>query len=100
MLITEKPVFDYQRGKLSDKKLKEIEAGIEFAFNESPIVADSKLETADLFYPFVPKILSPTPPVSSKRLVDAISDGLRQSMEKFPELILMGQVPSMEAYSK
>lgn len=28
---------------------------------------------------------------SSKRYVDAISDGLRQSFEKFPELVIMGQ---------
>ena len=28
---------------------------------------------------------------TSKRLIDVISDGLRQSMEKFPNLVLMGQ---------
>ena len=28
---------------------------------------------------------------SEKRFVDAISDGLKQSMEKYPELVLMGQ---------
>ncbi|MFD2786155.1 alpha-ketoacid dehydrogenase subunit alpha/beta [Hymenobacter rubripertinctus] len=30
-------------------------------------------------------------PATDKRYVDAISDGLRQSMERFPELVLMGQ---------
>ena len=43
-------VIDNQYIELTQQKIKkEIEAGIEFAFNESPIVADSKLETADLF---------------------------------------------------
>ncbi|MBT9395444.1 dehydrogenase E1 component subunit alpha/beta [Hymenobacter sp. NST-14] len=32
-----------------------------------------------------------TESITDKRYVDAISDGLRQSMERFPELVLMGQ---------
>ncbi|MDA0193437.1 MAG: dehydrogenase E1 component subunit alpha/beta [Bacteroidetes bacterium] len=85
-------VIDNQNIELTREKIKkEIEAGLKFAFNESPIDADTDREAADLFYPYVPKIQPPTPPVSSKRFVDAISDGLRQSMEKFPELVLMGQ---------
>ncbi len=32
-----------------------------------------------------------TESTTDKRYVDAISDGLRQSMERFPELVLMGQ---------
>ena len=44
---------------------------------------------------YAPHNFSETQPASSakseKRLIDALSDGLRQSMEQFPELVLMGQ---------
>ncbi len=40
--------------------------------------------SSDLIHPKTKK-------TSERRFVDAISDGLRQSLEKYPELILMGQ---------
>lgn len=78
--------------KIRKKIKKEIEAGLEIAFAKPDPVASYALETGDMYKPFVQTPVKPaTQAMSDKRLVDAISDGLRQSMERFPELVLMGQ---------
>jgi 2-oxoisovalerate dehydrogenase E1 component len=75
------------------KKIKkEIEEGLEKAFQETYPAADTEREFNDVYAPFTQNI---TPPASDKksekRFIDAISDGLRQSMERFDNLVLMGQ---------
>ena len=54
---------------------------------------DLTLELQDVFKPWQPAIIEPNPEkgVPEKRFIDAISESLSQSMEKFPNLILMGQ---------
>jgi 2-oxoisovalerate dehydrogenase E1 component len=71
---------------------KQIEDGLETAFKESHPQADTAIEFNDVYAPFVQEIKSPeTEKRSEKRFIDAISDGLRQSMERFDNLVLMGQ---------
>lgn len=71
---------------------KEIEENLQVAFDEPQVVADPEKELADLFAPYTFKQLEPRAEKSSeKRLVDALQDGLRQSMERHPDLVLMGQ---------
>ena len=70
---------------------QEIQAGLDSAFAEEKIVPNTETEVADLFAPFAPTLVSPSANRSEKRFIDAISDGLRQSMEKYPELVIMGQ---------
>jgi len=79
--------------KLNKKVKKAINEGLEIAFAEEEIAPSLEEELADLYFPFEQKLVSPAESglKSEKRFVDAISDGLRQSMEKFPNLILMGQ---------
>ena len=79
--------------KLNKKVKKAINDGLEIAFSEEEITPSLEEELADLYFPFEQKLISPAESGSKteKRFVDAISDGLRQSMEKFPNLILMGQ---------
>jgi len=69
----------------------EIDNGLEKAFSDPRPVANTEDEVRDLFAPhnFVKAELSST--VSEKRLIDAISDGLRESMKKHDNLVLMGQ---------
>lgn len=70
----------------------EIEAGLNTAFQESLPVPDTQTELDDVYAPFIYKPINPdTGNQTEKRFIDAISDGLRQSMERFPELVLMGQ---------
>ncbi len=79
--------------KLNKKVKKAINDGLEIAFAEEEIMPSLEEELADLYFPYEQKLVSPEENgvKSEKRFVDAISDGLRQSMEKFPKLILMGQ---------
>ncbi len=56
---------------------------VEYALNE---------EESDIYQPYKQIVVEPvSKKKSEKRFVDAISEGLRQSMEKFNNLILMGQ---------
>jgi 2-oxoisovalerate dehydrogenase E1 component len=79
--------------KLNKKVKKAINDGLEIAFAEEEITPRLDEELADLYFPYAQKLTSPAENVvkSEKRFVDAISDGLRQSMERYPNLILMGQ---------
>lgn len=100
------PVENYERyleqiGVLSeqlkeqiDQKVKtEINDALEIAFGESPIIPSLEMELQDVYSSFTQKVIKPKEggSLSEKRLVDAISDGLRESMHKFPNLVLMGQ---------
>lgn len=74
------------------KKIKtEIEKGLEIAFAEKHPEPDTQLELTDVYAPFKQQVVTPGERKSEKRFIDAISDGLRQSMEKHPNLVLMGQ---------
>lgn len=71
----------------------EIDAEIELAFAEPDIIADTETEVDDMYAPYSVETVEPSNPSAKtdKRYIDAISDGLRQSMQKFPELVIMGQ---------
>jgi 2-oxoisovalerate dehydrogenase E1 component len=71
---------------------KEIQDGLDLAFAEENITPNTEDEVNDLFAPFEQKIIEPaTDKKTEKRYIDAIQDGLKQSMQKYPELIIMGQ---------
>jgi 2-oxoisovalerate dehydrogenase E1 component len=70
---------------------KEIEAGLEKAFQETYPEADTQRELNDVYAPFEAPVQEAGGKKSEKRFIDAISDGLRQSMERHPNLVLMGQ---------
>jgi 2-oxoisovalerate dehydrogenase E1 component len=87
-------VLDGKTKERINKKVKQaINDGLEIAFAEEAISPNLETELADVYAPFSQEVIFPSEnsPKSEKRLVDAISDGLRQSMEKYPNLILMGQ---------
>ncbi|MFZ5971775.1 MAG: alpha-ketoacid dehydrogenase subunit alpha/beta [Bacteroidota bacterium] len=99
------PVENYERYLLNEKVLdqkwiddtkkkikKEIEAGLESAFRETYPEADTQRELNDVYAPHQQQVVAPSSDKKSeKRFIDAISDGLRQSMEKHHNLVLMGQ---------
>lgn len=78
---------------IKEELKKEIEAGINLAFAEEDIIADTATELNDMYAMQDTATISPENPdvKSEKRYIDAISDALRQSMQKFPELVIMGQ---------
>lgn len=70
---------------------KDIEAGLEAAFAEAMPEA-TEAETTDIHAPYQQVLVAPeTETVSERRFVDAISDSLKQSMEKYDNLVIMGQ---------
>lgn len=65
---------------------------IEIAFAEPKISVSVEKELNDVFKATESKAILPqSPNKTKKRFVDAISDGLAQSLDKHPNLIIMGQ---------
>jgi len=69
----------------------EIQAGFDIAQAESPINTSIEEEIKDVYAPFEQIVIEGNGDKAEKRFIDAIQDGLRQSMEKYPELVIMGQ---------
>jgi 2-oxoisovalerate dehydrogenase E1 component len=80
-------VIESYRSEIKD----EIQNGLDIAFAEGPIESDIDNELEDLYAPYTQKVIEGKGATSERRFVDAIQDGLRQSMEKFDDLIIMGQ---------
>jgi len=78
--------------KYKDSILDEIDKGLDIAFNTKEVVADSVNEYSDVYrkYNFI-KQKKINNKVSNIRLVDAVSNGLKQCMDKYDNLIIMGQ---------
>ena len=69
----------------------EIQAGFDTANAEEAIIPNIELELADIYAPFKQEVQKPNGPLVEKRFIDAIQEALIQSMERYPDLILMGQ---------
>ena len=99
------PLENYEnfllKGKVINKNLIEdiknritakINLALEAAYSEGLPEPNVVHELSAMYADHQPDILTPaTDKTTSKRFVDAISDGLRQSMEKHDDLIFMGQ---------
>ena len=71
---------------------QEIEAGINTGFAATPVVANTSEEMADVYAAVTAMVVNPASNATTeKKFIQAISDGLRQSMEQYPNLVLMGQ---------
>ncbi|MEP6614162.1 MAG: transketolase C-terminal domain-containing protein, partial [Mucilaginibacter sp.] len=70
----------------------QIESEIEKVFSEPDIIADVETEVRDMYKQYnLPSFQPSNLPTTNKRYIDAISDGLRQSMRKHQNLVIMGQ---------
>lgn len=70
---------------------KEIEHGVAAGFEAPIVVANTAEEMADVYAPATNMPPAAATQGTEKKFIQAISEGLRQSMEKYPELVLMGQ---------
>ncbi|RMB61026.1 dehydrogenase [Dokdonia sinensis] len=75
----------------SEEILAEINEGLDAAYAEDAIVPNLETEMEDVYAPFRFRESEPSTTTEELRLIDAISQGLRQSMEKYDDLIIMGQ---------
>ncbi len=99
------PVTNYEKfllenNILTEDKVKEIKEeyfeniknALDTALELPKIVPNTEEEIADMYMPHEQELIAP---ISSnqtpKRLIDAISDSLRQSMERYPKMTIMGQ---------
>lgn len=86
--VIDAPFIDTARKKMK----KEIEDALEIAFRETAPAADTSTELKDVYATFTQEVIFPVNEKrSEKRFIDAIRDGLWKSMEKFDNLVLMGQ---------
>lgn len=70
---------------------EEIERGLEITFSEKEPEPDTTLELRDMFRPSSIYIKPQSQSVTEKRYLDAITDAMRQGMQRHPNLVIMGQ---------
>ncbi len=69
----------------------EINDNLELAFAENPIESSESEELDDVYQNFVYQEVEKSETTQELRFVDAISEGLKQSMERHDNLVIMGQ---------
>ncbi len=70
---------------------REIESNWERANTEEGIDVNLDKELNDVYAPFDYKKIEPGTDIKEQRLIDAISDGLKESMYRYSKLVIMGQ---------
>jgi len=92
-LLAEGILSETARAQFREAIKQEIEQGWQETEAAPAPVADASRELADMYQPFAQPVASPPAngAAPEKRFIDAISQGLRQSMQRYPELVLMGQ---------
>ncbi|MEZ4799842.1 MAG: dehydrogenase E1 component subunit alpha/beta [Flavobacteriales bacterium] len=87
-----KVLSDAQVLSIREEIKAEINSQLNEAYQLPGIEPSTSFEEADLFQEFSNDEIKPTSNTSKKmRLIDAVSDGLRESMRKHNKLVLMGQ---------
>jgi 2-oxoisovalerate dehydrogenase E1 component len=77
--------------KIKEEIVHEINENLKIAFAEDVISPDLTTELNDVYEPFEYQEVKPNIKLKELRFVDAISEGLFQSMEQHDGLIIMGQ---------
>ncbi len=91
-LLDEKIIDKAYQEKIRKSIAQRIESGLQIAFAEGAPPVNLEKEMRDLFAPAEVNVISPkSSKTKTVRFVDAISEGLRQSLEKHDNLLFMGQ---------
>ena len=90
-LYAENILNDELKQSIYDELKMGMDEDLAAVFEEPEIIADTQEELNDVYAPYTHETIEPSGNSSSKRLVDAISDGLKQSLERHPKSVLMGQ---------
>lgn len=90
-LKTEGVLDDDSIERIKTNIKSEIELGLKLAFDEPAIISTIENELNDVFQKNDYYQIDVKEKTKDIRLVDAISEGLRQSMEKYDNLVIMGQ---------
>lgn len=91
-LLKEKVLTESTEKEIREEIKKEINKNWDLAVKEEVIKADLNKELNDVYKPYQPEIIQPATAESENvRFIDALSQGLKQSMEKHDNLVIMGQ---------
>ena len=90
-LLSEKIISEPEVDQIKKNVIKDINSAWKFAEEEEEIVSDTETELKDIYREYTFSNFPKSEEKTEKRLVDAVSDGLRQSMEKYDNLVIMGQ---------
>ncbi|MDT0554819.1 alpha-ketoacid dehydrogenase subunit alpha/beta [Patiriisocius hiemis] len=98
------PVLNFERFLIEEKIItqrdvdrftldikEEIDKNLQIAFNEDEILSTESNELNDVFQNHIYQDVTPSLEKKEIRFVDAISEGLKQSMERYDNLVIMGQ---------
>lgn len=92
LFLKEKGILtDEMEKEIHDSIKNEIQKNFDIAQNEPLIPASLETELNDIYAPYTQTVITPKGDKKEMRFIDAIQDGLKQSMEKYDDLIIMGQ---------
>jgi 2-oxoisovalerate dehydrogenase E1 component len=90
-LINSSVISNEDVNKIRKSITSEIEKNLELSFNENKVKSSIDNELSDVYADFNYKKIEKSNDVREMRLVDSISDGLKEAMLKYEDLIIMGQ---------
>ena len=90
-LISEKILTEGIDDILKEEFKAEINEHLDIAYAEETIVPNIETELNDVYQSYKHEDIDPSSETEELRLIDAISEGLKQSMEKHDDLVIMGQ---------
>ena len=92
-LITENILSEINIAELRNEFKDHIESELKIAYNATPLTPNTKEELDDVYAPNEQQTINNKQQTTGieKRFVDGIKEGLYQSMQQHPNLILMGQ---------
>ena len=90
-LLQNRIINKEQNESYKEKIKEEINTNLKRALAEPAINVNLDEELGDVFVPFNEEVLEPGDNKSEMRFIDAITDGLKESMKKHDNLVLMGQ---------
>ena len=90
-LLKEKHLDNKTIQEIKNAFASEIDAALELVFKEPDVKFTLENELADIYRPANTEVSTPSGSKIEMRFIDAISDGLKQSLERYDNLVLMGQ---------
>ncbi len=90
-LLKEKLITEKEDVEIREQFSKDISENLKTAYNEEAISVSLSNELNDVYQEYIYQDVKGHSKSKNIRLVDAVSDGLRQSMQKHKDLVIMGQ---------
>lgn len=90
-LYDQKIITEDQDELLRSEIKKEIDESLALANAEPELIATYEEELNDVYKPFKYQEVTPLEKIENIRFIDAISSSLKQSMERYENLVIMGQ---------